>query len=137
MSLSILFYSLPVIPLFLSVLSSMMEKPINHWMIFLTIVQLMLILMTVMITLINLHWETNKEMQVDVVKVVDVEGKVVVSVLVKSVKLTVDVDAVVVVVKVVGSMQEIVHHQLLHGKIWKIMKNVKIETLWKLEHSGV
>ena len=132
MSFSILFYSLPVIPLFLSVLSSMMEKPINHWMIFLTIVQLMLILMTVMITLINLHWETNKEMQVDVVKVVDVEGKVVVSVLVKSVKLTVDVDAVVVVVKVVGSMHEIVHHQLLHGKIWKIMK-----TLWKLEHSGV
>ena len=125
MSFSILFYSLPVIPLFLSVLSSMMEKPINHWMIFLTIVQLMLILMTVM----NLHWETNKEMQVDVVKVVDVEGKVVVSVLVKSVKLTVDVDAVVVVVKVVGSMHEIVHHQLLHGKIWKIMKNVKIETL--------
>ena len=123
MSFSILFYSLPVISLFLSVLSSMMEKPINHWMIFLTIVQLMLILMTVMITLINLHWETNKEMQVDV------EGKLVVSVLVKSVKLTVDVDAVVVVVKVVGSMHEIVHHQLLHGKIWKIIKNVKIETL--------
>ena len=107
MSFSILFYSLPVIPLFLAVLSSMMEKPINHWMIFLTIVQLMLILMTVMITLINLHWETNKEVQVDVVKVVDVECKLEVSVLVKSVKLTVDVDAVVVVLKVVGSMHEL------------------------------
>ena len=54
-------YSLPVIPLLLSVLSSMMEKPINRWMIFQTIVQLMLILMTVIITLINLHWKTNKE----------------------------------------------------------------------------
>ena len=61
MSFSILFYSFPVIPLLLLMLSSMMEKPVSHWMIFLTIVQLMLILMTTIMTLINLHWETKKE----------------------------------------------------------------------------
>ena len=36
-----------------------------------------------------------------------------------------------------GVNARIVHHQLLQGKIWKIIKNVKIETLWKLERSGV
>ena len=94
MSFSILFYSFPVIPLLLLMLSSMMEKPVSHWMIFLTIVQLMLILMTTIMALISLHWETKKEVQVNVV------GKFMDRELVVRVELTVNVEVFVVLVKV-------------------------------------
>ena len=51
------------------------------------------------------------------VEVVEVVGKVVDKELVISVELTVDVEVVVAVVKVVESMYKIVQNQFLHGKI--------------------
>lgn len=132
MSFTIIFCSPPLIPLLLPVLSSMMEKPIHRWMIFLTIVQLMMILMILMMTLINLHRETSKEVQVDVVEIVNMGGKVVDRKPVIIVELTVDMDVVVVLVKVMESKYEIVNHQLLRGKIWKMIKYLKIQTLWNL-----
>ena len=71
----------------------------------------------------------------DVVEVVDMVAKVADRQLVISLKLTVDVDVVVAVVKVVESTHEIVRHQLLHGKIWKIMRHLKIQTLCNLSLS--
>ena len=66
------------------------------------------------------------------VEVVEVVGKVVDRELVISVELTVDVEVVVAVVMVVESMYKTVHHQLLHGKIWKMIKHLKIQTLSNL-----
>ena len=71
----------------------------------------------------------------DVVEVVDMVSKVTDRELVISLKLTVDMDVVVAVVKVVESMHEIVRHQLLYRKIWKIIKHLKIKTLCNLSLS--
>ena len=68
----------------------------------------------------------------DVVEIVNMGGKVVERKPVIIVELTVDVDVVVVLVKVVESKYEIVNHQLLRGKIWKMIKYLKIQTLWNL-----